>query len=252
MVSDLKNYSSIIAFVGILTFIIIPLYQSNTASQDYLDIVSKSFQVTKAEFYELNIEAWAQIKKEGLSQKDLRLLYQKIADELLLNEENMTTEQYEDFIGINHRELLEGTTYLELALQSFQSEGLESGTFLGIQINSDDLDKSRQYYDTLKNIFCDFNVKNNVGVTLVGTLPGQLTEKELYRTPALAFSAINAQVQEGIDTQELLSFSGYTPDCRDYLNVDGKKININIALRYHAIDNRTYIHIGAPLIFQEY
>lgn len=248
----LKNYSSIIAFVGILTFIIIPLYQITTPSEDYLDIVSKSFQGTKAEFCELNIEAWAQINKKGLSSQELYFIYDDLAKILSLTEKNRAVEHYSDFIGISHQEQVKENVYLQLSLQAFQSEGLESGTFLGIQVNSDDLEESREYVNLLEYIFESLNCKTQIGVTFVGYFSGKLEEKELYQKSALAFSTVNAQVLEGIHTKELLSLTGYSPICKNYLDVNGKKINLNVALRYHTVDNKTYIHIGAPLIFQEY
>lgn len=252
MCSTLKNYSSIIAFIGILTFIIVPLYQHDTSEKDYLDIVSKSFQVTKAEFYELNIEAWAQIKKKGISSGELQALYNELAGKLSLKTRKITLNEYEDFISLYCQEVLEGDVYLQLSLQSSLSEGLESGTYLGIQISSDDLEKGRSYYDLVKETFDALNIKTDIGITLTGTYPNKLREKELYQISDLVFTTLNAQVLEGITTEELISLSGYTSECNDYLVVEDKKINLNLASRYHEIDNTTYIHIGAPLIFQEY
>lgn len=229
-----------------------PLYEINTPGQDYLDIVSKSFQATKAEFCELNIEAWAQINKRGLSLQELDLLYRDIAHKLLIEKRYPKLEEYEDFLSINNQGMIAENVYVELSLQSFQSDGLESGTFLGIQIIANDLENSRKYYDLVKEIFTALNTKTQVGITLVSTFPGQLPEDEMYEKTAIAFAAPKAQVVEGINTEKILSFSGYTPLCKEYLPVDDKKINLNVALRYHALDDKTYLHIGAPLIFQEY
>jgi len=247
----LKNHSSIIAFLGILTFIIIPIYQINAANQDYLDIVTKSFQVTNGEFSELNIEAWAQINKKGLPAGELQAIYQDIAKELSLSA-NPSYEKYVDSISIYYGQILEEGVYLQLSLQSFQSEGLESGTFLGMQISCINLEKGRKYFDLFTKIFDSLNAQNEIGVTIVGTFPGQLSQEERFRKSDLAFASVSAQVVEGIETEELVSLSGYTPLCTSYLDVADKKINLNAAIRYHAIDNKTYIHIGAPLIFQEY
>jgi len=247
----LKNHSSIIAFLGILTFIIIPIYQSNVASQDYLDIVTKSFHATKGDFSELNIEAWAQINKKGLLTDELQSIYQDIAKDLSLSTKP-AYEHYTDFISIYQGQIIEDNVYLQLSLQSFQSEGLESGTFLGMQISCNNLEKGRKYYDLATKIFDYLDAQTEIGVTIVGTFPGQLSKEELYRKSDLAFASVNAQVTEGIDTQQLVSFSGYTPICTSYLDVADQKINLNAALRYHAIDDKTYIHVGAPLIFEEY
>lgn len=252
LVFTLKNYSSIIAFLGILTLIIFPLYEANSLEQDYLDIVSKSFHTTQGEFYELYIEAWEQIKKEEMDEKELLELSHNILRKFGLTSADCSIEGYEDFISIYCQEVLQDNTHFSLVLQSYRSEDLEAGTILGIQVNLSDLKNSRKYYNLVKQIFAENNPDAYIGVSIVGTFPGQLTEQEFQKQTHLAFSAVTARVQEGISSKELLSYSGYSPNCKDYLIVDGKKINLNVALRYHSIDDTTYIHIGAPLIFQEY
>lgn len=248
----MKNYSSIIAFLGIFTLIIFPLYEANTMDQDYLDIVSKSFHATEGEFYELYIEAWAQIKQEGISEEELLNLFKDISKTLGLDLTNFIIDRSEDFIKIYCLEVREEKAFFHLSLESLQSEDLESGTFLGIQVRLVDLKDSQKYYDLVKQVFVKNNINSDIGVTIVGKLSGQLKEQECKKQIASAFSSVNAQVQEGIANEGLLSFSAYSPFCKKYLDVNGKKINLNIALRYHSIDENTYIHIGAPLIFQEY
>ena len=135
LVFTLKNYSSLIAFLGILTLIIFPLYEANSLEQDYLDIVSKSFHTTQGEFYELYIEAWEQIKKEEMDEKELLELSHNILRKFGLTSADCSIEGYEDFISIYCQEVLQDNTHFSLVLQSYRSEDLEAGTILGIQVN---------------------------------------------------------------------------------------------------------------------
>jgi len=247
----LKSYSSIIAFISILALMVVPIYHIQSGNQDYLNIVTKSFQVTKADFDALNIQAWAQINKKGLSHEDLKNIYSQIVASMKIINNPTINDDYEDFISLYQNETID-TTSIEIALQSFPTQGQEAGTFLGIQVNSKDFETSKNYYQIISELFSNLNIKTDIGITVIGTYPGYLREEERYRTIALGFAAVNAQVVEGVNTEELISFSAYTKNCSQYLDVDGKKINLNIAVRYHALDNKTYIHIGAPLIFQEY
>lgn len=248
----MKSYSSVFAFIGIMALVIIPVYHINSGEQDYLDIVTKSFQVTKADFNELNMEAWAQIKKKGLSLKELNAVYKVITTSLKINNNPIINDDYDDFISIYQKEQINDGTTIEISLQSFLSEGTEAGTFLGIQVNSNDFETSRKFYHILSQLVSQLNAKTDIGITFIGTYPGQLSEDEIYKKIAQGFAAVNARVVEGINTRNLISFSGYTPQCSQYLEVGGKRININMASRYHFLDNKTYIHVGAPLIYQEY
>jgi hypothetical protein len=46
--------------------------------------------------------------------------------------------------------------------------------------------------------------------------------------------------------------SGYSPLVADSLHVNGKEMNVNMAVRYSLTDDRTYFLIGSPVITQEY
>ncbi|MFZ7102099.1 MAG: YwmB family TATA-box binding protein [Peptococcaceae bacterium] len=245
----MKSYSSLLAFLGILALLVMPVCQINYARQDYLDIVTKSFKTTKANFYELKIEGWEQIYKKGLSQEELQAYFSQIAKRLNLDEFPQFNDIYEDFTSIYHTEELEENVDIEISLQSFFSPGMESGTFLGIQLTSQDLTAGSKYYKIISELFSG---TDKIGVTIVGNYPGQVAQGDLYAIIAGVFSEIKARIVEGIHTPDLLSFSAFTPKCPGYIEVAEKKININIAARYHSLDDKTYIHVGAPLIFQEY
>ncbi|MFZ5943913.1 MAG: YwmB family TATA-box binding protein [Bacillota bacterium] len=246
----MKSYSSVFAFIGIFTLLFLPLYQSSQQNnEDYLDIVTKSFQGLNAEFNELNIEGWAQISKKGFSQNELFAAYSQICQVLKINNNAVINSEYEDFLTLNDYQILEDGTIINLTLQSFLSSEGKSSTYLGAQIITSDFQKARQYYDVLASIFPS---TSDIGVTAVGTYPGRLNQDKIYNEMARGFVQVDAQVIEGMSNELLTSFSGYTAQTPGYIEVDGNKLNINIALRYHSLDDKTYIHIGAPLIYQEY
>lgn len=91
-----------------------------------------------------------------------------------------------------------------------------------------------------------------ISTCLVGWINGRLDDGQYHIRLNNAFSAINASVQDTVSDSHYLSMSGYSPLLAETLHVNGKEMNVNMAVRYSLTDNRTYILIGSPVITQEY
>ncbi|NMA01174.1 MAG: hypothetical protein GX923_01245 [Clostridia bacterium] len=240
----MKLRSSIVAFYGVLFLIVFPLFQ-NHVKMDYYEIVTKSFTATNAERSALIIKGWAKINLTTLNENQLENEFKSITKKLNMPF-NPTKERYGDFI--KYQQVFDtDSALIEISLQSYPSE-----TYLETIITLDsNYQYSKKYYSRVQELLSPYSQKD-LGITLIGTFKGLLNEEEKQQIINTAFQSVNALLVEGINTDSLISYSGYTESCPDYLLVAGKKINIGIGLRYHILDNKTYLNIGAPLIFQEY
>lgn len=212
---------------------------------DYYEIVTKSFTATNAERSALIIKGWAKINLTTLNENQLENEFKSITKKLNMPF-NPTKERYGDFI--KYQQVFDtDSALIEISLQSYPSE-----TYLETIITLDsNYQYSKKYYSRVQELLSPYSQKD-LGITLIGTFKGLLNEEEKQQIISTAFQSVNALLVEGINTDSLISYSGYTESCPDYLLVAGKKINIGIGLRYHILDNKTYLNIGAPLIFQEY
>lgn len=66
------------------------------------------------------------------------------------------------------------------------------------------------------------------------------------------FRTLGVQNMETLAAGPLVSVTGYTPSVRNVLTVSEKSVNINMALRYSTIDNKTMVYVGSPVITSEY
>ena len=239
-------------FLGLMALLVLPLFSNPSQDLTYYEIVTKSFKATNGEKVALNIEGWAKISVTPLIDQELKAKLAEINQALDIPTAPLI-DRYPDFIKYTQNYETD-STLIQISLQSLLHQGPEQGTYLGILITTtgDDLEKEYNYYSKVSDIFSRYPDQLDLGVTLIGAFPGNLTEKERKAIISQGFQEINAKWVEGIDTENLISYSGYTQDCPKHLEVAGNKININIALRYHSIDDKTYINIGAPLILQEY
>ena len=91
-----------------------------------------------------------------------------------------------------------------------------------------------------------------ISTCLIGWLDGKLMDGECRETLTRAFMVIDAMIIDQLDAGNFSSYTGFTPNVSDWLQVGDKKINLNIAIRYSQYDNRTYVTIASPIITQEY
>lgn len=104
-------------------------------------------------------------------------------------------------------------------------------------------------YATIQN----FKSTPRITTCLEGYLDGKLRKDEWALYLRDAFDAIGAGIHTVTDSGAYMSYTGYSPLIWDEgITVGGDQININMAMRYHSFDQRTYIVIGSPVITVEY
>jgi len=213
---------ALFVFVSILCVLIIIKYpaQPNQQFQD-IDPFIVLYQIEEVKFSELKITAWAKIKNKNSSKQQIENILT-----LLEKEYNLTSQV--NLIPIHDE------TYLIINLE-------------GIMLGDRHLQNKM-----LERIFEYFGSKPNINQTAVFYMSGfqsVYTQKEnIY----YFFSEINGIIVEGIRDEALVSYSGYTPHFEDSVVSRGKAINVNIASRYHNVDNKTYLYMGTPLIHGQY
>ena len=100
----------------------------------------------------------------------------------------------------------------------------------------------------IKGFLNQFSDKPYVGTTYIAGIPGDLGINSMNKISKQIFRALNGKIIEGIQDRELVSKTGYTRSIKGTLETNGEKININVALRYNAYEDMTYIWLGTPII----
>ena len=57
---------------------------------------------------------------------------------------------------------------------------------------------------------------------------------------------------EGIKDRNYISVSAYSPYIQEFIQVRGKRVNLNLAARYNSYEDKTYIWLATPVITTEY
>ncbi|HHX50592.1 MAG TPA: hypothetical protein GX711_04050 [Clostridia bacterium] len=105
----------------------------------------------------------------------------------------------------------------------------------------------------LEQVFSQEGLQPNYSILVVGTLPGIYSYNEQEEVARRIFRILKAVGPIGIKERGLSSFTGYSPLLGGYLrDLARNKINTQVSLRYHPIEDRTYLYLGSPLINGEY
>ncbi|MBC7326134.1 MAG: YwmB family TATA-box binding protein, partial [Moorella sp. (in: Bacteria)] len=144
---------------------------------------------------------------------------------------------------------------LFFSLQSLAGDGGGGETYLLVNLESRLPGGAREVQAWEKRIraaFRPWQVDPHLSYSLVGFIPGRLAAGERQQRARVVLDALEARQVEGVEDEEMYSVSAYSSLLPHHLEVAGRRINTNVALRYHATDDRTYLHLGFPLLGGEY
>lgn len=101
-------------------------------------------------------------------------------------------------------------------------------------------------------VFEKYGIKADVNICIIGSIEGKPEGDELEEICRNAFRAAEAREVEGIRDNGLISVSAFAPSIDDTVKVNGRDINLNIAIRYNSYEGKTYIWLATPVITTEY
>lgn len=79
-----------------------------------------------------------------------------------------------------------------------------------------------------------------------------LIKKDIEAISSKIFHKLNAGLIEKNNDEHFYIYYGYSPLIKDYILINDKKVNINLAFRYNKSTNITYFYVGTPIISMEY
>lgn len=104
----------------------------------------------------------------------------------------------------------------------------------------------------LKEKFKSFGLNPKVNTCITGYFDGKLDYVEMNRISRIVLEEAKAKQINRMSEKNLISISAYSPLIDNNIELEGKKINMNLALRYNAYEDKTYIWFATPVITIEY
>lgn len=104
----------------------------------------------------------------------------------------------------------------------------------------------------LTNVVKRYGMNPDINICITGSLKGNLEDSELETVCAKIFDSARANRVEGMRDKGLISVSAFSPAISNAVRVNGKQVNLNVAVRYNSYEGRTYIWLATPVITTEY
>ncbi len=224
------------------------------SSQDPLNTVMTATGATMEEY---SINAWVKLPDERYSDEQLQALLEQVMEELEIHASNYEIIYQQ---RSNHRtakaEYSKPDNHVVVMAQVIPNQVNGSKTEAYLVINFESLTGENTSFIPLKEKIYKIAKKNGdsprISTCLIGWLDGKLMDGESQTMLKSVFSAIDGIIVDKLVQDHYISAIGFSSAIADFLQVDGKKINMNIAIRYSQYENRTYVIIGSPIITREY
>lgn len=106
--------------------------------------------------------------------------------------------------------------------------------------------------DKIESVFGKYGLKPVVNSCITGTYEGNLQESQLENICRKILDDSDAKKVESTRQENIISVSAFSPMIEDRLSIDGKNINLSLAIRYNKIENKTYLWVATPVVNTEY
>jgi len=207
-----------------------------------VSLYSLAFTCTGANLLESRIDCWAKLKTNS-STDEMRILLARVAAKLgdntgpvrfHTNINNGVTIVRGNFTKGNERFFLTaqsngGQTYL---LVSIIARGAASFDSYQEEVNAVVPVKTARLY--------------------TGSLEGYRSQEEKTALLRSMFKQLKARRVEDYRDDSVVSMTGLSPLISEQLSLGGKQYNLQAAVNYNEVEDKTYIYLGIPLILGEY
>jgi hypothetical protein len=115
-----------------------------------------------------------------------------------------------------------------------------------------DIYKIENIKKEIEKCYSNYGINPEINTCLMGTINGQISNDEAEELKKTVLNDNSISLVEGIRENNLESISAYSPYIDNYIISNNRKVNLNLALRYNKIEDKTYIWLATPVLNIEY
>lgn len=251
----LKYFIPISVFVVFFTFYCNKIYCKQELPETTL---IKAFNSSGAELLTSEVYFWGNLDEKYSSLNEMESFISSFCTDLGIgnNKTLSLRDGKNDFLEeMQIHSLISDGRILNVTFQINKNSGYQQKKIVSVYVTEDlKCSKLEGTTKTIVNVFKKYKINPNINSCLSGIYDGKLSTERSKDISSNILSVVSAKEVEGIHDNNLISVSAYSPfiSSSDSINVNGKKINLNIAIRYNSYENRTYIWLATPVITTEY
>ncbi len=254
----MKKAIIILVSISILFTILLTIsYFENKQKQELPEAtLQKSFNVSGAKIISSEIYFWSKLDNTKKGFENLKPLAYDFTKSLGITSNNFLSDSFDnnDLIqNIEMRGITKSGKIADIKIQLSKNNANSDENFISVSV-SEDLSNSglEEIRRSVMAVFKKNNISPRVNSCMTGSFDGKLDQTRLNDISKRILKEVNAKKIEGIRDGNLISVSAYSPSIRESVEANGNKINLNLAIRYNSIENKTYIWLATPIITTEY
>ncbi|QQE78760.1 YwmB family TATA-box binding protein [Alicyclobacillus sp. SO9] len=213
-------------------------------------VAERSFAGTGAKMNFFEVHSWAQLNRSFTSQKSLENIALSLEKEIPVQKAKTLkrADKNEHFYEIYGQRGAHSN--VAIILSSFRFPNAQNETILIIREDSQSNkpQKLTAEYRLVKNAEAKRGIQPEISACIKGIRNDRISGGQKTQVVHNAFAAVGAKSIGGIDTKNVTSISGYSPESAQYITSNKKRMNVQVGLHYDNLHHRTNIVVGAPYI----
>lgn len=125
-------------------------------------------------------------------------------------------------------------------------------TYLLIICRDQSLPEMTAIINRLEEMVTPYAPNGQLSFYLTGEIRDRKTREEMTQIAERALRSVRGNVVEGLDDEQMVSLTAYTPLLQRHMGDGSEKFNLNIAVRYDDYHDTTMLWAGFPLIHGSY
>ena len=241
-----------ISILLILFFGMINSYAGYSENYGYDKLIS-TFENSNAKFKYYNMKASININK-NLNIKEMQDIAIKLNKEFGFSDDSVKWSKItEDGLNQIYTQSNKNDMNMSVIIQNISKEN-KGESYIIVDINENKVYKNIVgNYAKLQKSLEEYSDKVDIYTCLIGEYDKKISLNKSNNIVTNILNNLNAKEIERIEDDNFISVTSYSKELNgtniEYL---GKKVNLNIGMRYSEYDQKTLIYIATPLIRLDY
>ncbi len=252
-----KSIFIVSVFILVISIFII-IMQTDRAVNSTVTVMQKAFDTTGAKVTISEIYMREKLYDESFSDAEKRI---RLLSDVITGIGGNTAEVRPVFLSIDNDSstgtetnyIINDNSSIKISILKDRHRGRPFEYQLSISLtDTSQQQKIAESARGLSNTMKRYGIKPNVNICITGSLEGRLKDSDLETLCSRIFDSAGASTVEGMRDKGLISISAFSPSINGAVRVKGKRVNLNVAVRFNSYEDKTYIWLATPVITMEY
>ncbi|HEX3028079.1 MAG TPA: YwmB family TATA-box binding protein [Clostridia bacterium] len=241
-----------------ITILFISMYYIKINQKNYSaeKTLVKAFNCSGAKVVSSEVYIYGRLGKKYDTLRELESITDQVSNSLGMVKDSTYSEnttKNDETIKVEIRGTNEDRNIIDINAEAGRQSVTSAERFISVCVTVDLSDKGLEAIrGKVAGVLKRFGIEPKVNSCIIGSFNGKLNTNQMNDVCIRMFNEIEAKKVEDMRDNSLISVSAYSPFIGDSISVNGRKVNMNLAVRYNSYEKKTYIWLATPVITTEY